>query len=205
MDYNDFINNSTNSNITQSNINNDNYVTNNIILEYKQILNKFKISKKENEQLKLKINNLENENDKIKRELNLANNIICNLNNNSNNFLENNNIINNFKDLLQIKNKEINYLKNKLNNITNNKKLVNFDDIMVINFHSVDQQIKCGIKCLKDEIFAEVEERLYKQYEDYRGKNLYFLVDARMVSRTKKISENKIKDGDKIFVNINEV
>ena len=95
-------------------------------------------------------------------------------------------------------------LKNKLeNNDDNKKKLINYDDILYIHFISSDQKINSAIKCLKTESFAEVEERLYQQYEEYRETNNNFITKGKIVLRFKKICENNIKDGDKIqLVNV---
>ena len=69
---------------------------------------------------------------------------------------------------------------------------------MVVNFISLDYDINCGINCLETETFAEVEEKLYKQYEQCRETNNAFISGGNMIKRFKKISENKIKNGDKI-------
>ena len=90
----------------------------------------------------------------------------------------------------------INDLKNQLKNKGN--KNVDFNDIMVVNFISLDQRINCGIKCLKTDTFAEVEEKLYQKYEEYREMNNNFTVNGNIVLRFKTINDNHIKDGDKI-------
>ena len=97
----------------------------------------------------------------------------------------------------------INDLKNKLQNNTNNKKLINYDDILIVYFISTDQKINHAIKCLKTDTFAEVEEKLYQQYEEYRETNNNFITKGKNVLRFKKICENNINDGDKIqLVNV---
>ena len=69
---------------------------------------------------------------------------------------------------------------------------------MVVHFISGDGKIYQGIKCLPTETFAEVEEKLYQIYDEYRETNNKFLAKGRLVLRFKKIYENNIKDGDKI-------
>ena len=92
-------------------------------------------------------------------------------------------------------------LDNSKNN-SNIKKFVNFDDIIFINF-SLNQEINCGIKCLKTDTFAEVEEKLYQKYEEYRETNNNFTTKGKIILRFKKIFENNIQDGDKIeLINI---
>ena len=97
-----------------------------------------------------------------------------------------------------MKDKEINELKAQLQNSGNLKKSVNFDDIIVVNFISLDQKINKGIKCMKTDTFAEVEEQLYKIYGEYRETNNNFIANGTLVLRFKKICENNIKDGDKV-------
>ena len=70
------------------------------------------------------------------------------------------------------------------------------DDIMVINFISGDFSVNCGIKCLPTDIFAEVEEKLYKRFDNLRNTNNMFMANAKPILRFKKICENNIKDGD---------
>ena len=136
---------------------------------------------------------MKNENANLKFQLN-------NLNNNSQ--MNQNNIINKLKE-------EINILKYNIkvkdNEITNLKlKLLKFEptinrnDILVINFISTDQVMHCGISCTSEETFAEVEERLYKRFNDFRNTNNNFLCKGNVILRFKKISENRISDGDNV-------
>ena len=125
-----------------------------------------------------------------------------NLNNNNkinekgnNNFNE----INYLKEIIKSKDKEIDFLNIQLKNIENdNKKLVDFDNIMVVNFISSDQSVNCGIKCLKTDTLAEVEEKLYQRYEEFRETNNNLIAKGKTLLRFKKICDNGIKDGDTI-------
>ena len=105
-------------------------------------------------------------------------------------------------ELRKMKDDIINDLKNKLQNSGNNNKMinynVNYNDILYVHFISQDQKINHAIKCLKTDTFAEVEERLYQQYEEYRETNNNFITKGKIVLRFKKICENNIEDGDKI-------
>ena len=109
--------------------------------------------------------------------------------------------IKNLKNQLDLKEKEINQMKLKIKN--NNKKinLVNLDDKMVINFQSNNPQISQGIKCLETDTFAEVEEKLYKIYDELRNTNNMFTANGGPVLRFKTLKENNIKDGDKVLLN----
>ena len=155
----------------------------------KDELNKIKYNES-NEIKKLKLDI-----DKYKNELIKANKIISNL---SNNQVNNNELkklkdeITNLKLKLSLKDDEIRQLKN--NNIPEQK--VNYQDIIVINFMSMDGSVQYGIKCLPNDIFAEVEEKLYKKYDNLRNTNNMFTANAKPVLRFKKLCENNIKDGD---------
>ena len=164
----------------------------------------------ENRQLKEKLNiinqNYTNEIEKLKSDLLKANKIISNFQNNQ---LINNNDSNenkklkeenmNLKYQLILKENEIKDLQNKIqNNIIINQPKYNMSEIIVITFVSTDSAVVEGIKCLPSDVFAEVEEKLYKKYDELRNTNNMFTVNAKPVLRFKKISENNIKDGDKI-------
>ena len=84
----------------------------------------------------------------------------------------------------------------------NNKKdfLVNFGDIMVINFISTDSSIHYGIKCVETDTFAEVEEKLYQIYDNFRNTNNMFTIKGRTILRFKSLKENNIKDGDMVLL-----
>ena len=77
-------------------------------------------------------------------------------------------------------------------------RIIIINEIMVINFMSQDSTINEGIKCLPTDVFAEVEEKLYKKYDNLRNTNNMFTANAKPVLRFKKLYENGIKDGDKI-------
>ena len=91
-----------------------------------------------------------------------------------------------------------NDLRQNPKNYIEESKNYNLDDIIVIHFKSIDQQIDCAIKCVRSDTFAEVEEKLYQIYDEYRERNNNFLFQGRTILRFKKIYENNIKDGDKV-------
>ncbi len=176
---------------------------NNEILKNKQLQEKIEILNKtiNNQQnqianLNSKLQNYINENKYLNSKIKELNNIINNnieINNEINN-LKNENII--LKDKLNLKEKQISNL--------NLKKNVDFNDIIVVNFRSTDSSINTGIKCLGDETFAEVEERLYQQYDEFRNTNNKFLFDGKLILRFKKIKENKIINGAQIILDTDE-
>jgi len=156
------------------------------------------------------INNINQLQSELNRYKNQLSNVNLSLNNNNTNL---NNEINKLRkqneilfNQISIKDNEINNLKLKLENNYISKSNISMKDIMVINFVTGDGKImNCGIKCLPDETFAEVEEKLYKIYDEYRNTNSnYFIYGGRQILRFKKIRENKIKDGAVIQLCQNE-
>ena len=146
------------------------------------------------------INNLKNELSKAQKIIEQQNLTIKDLQNKLNNYdtkIYNLNIeINNYKNIIYQKELELNNLKSQLNNNINNiSNNVNFNDIMVVNFISSDQIVHYAAKCLKTNTFAEVEEKLYKQYPQYRETNNNFIANGTQILRFKTIAENKIGEG----------
>ena len=151
----------------------------------------------------MELENYKNENNKLKNDLVKANKIIENLKKNQN---DNSNIkslhdeIKNLKNQLYLKENEINQMKLKIKNNNAKINLVNLDDIMVINFTSTDSSINHGIKCVVTDTFAEVEEKLYQIYDEFRNTNNMFTIKGRTILRFKTLKENNIKDGDKVLL-----
>ena len=150
--------------------------------------------------LKTELEKYKKENERLNNELMKANKIIFGLKNNQ---IDNNELKQlreenvSLKYKLTLKDNEIQDLKNKLQNsgIIEEQK-VNYKDIIVITFISIDSTVHYGMKCLPTDVFAEVEEKLYKKFENLRNTNNTFTANAKPVLRFKKICENNIKDGD---------
>ena len=94
--------------------------------------------------------------------------------------------------------KEVLYLRNKLNS---QKRNININEMMCVNFISLDQNINYSIPCTNSDIFAEIEEKLYKEYPQYRETNNGFLHNGNLILRFKTIAENKIESGKPIILN----
>ena len=95
-----------------------------------------------------------------------------------------NNTINNYNNIINQKDIELNNLRTQLNNINNNMNNninINMNDIMSVNFISMDQNVHFSVGCLKTNTFAEVEEKLYKQYPEYRETNNNFIANGTQV------------------------
>jgi len=141
------------------------------------------------------------ENEKLNGELSKLKKIIGGFQNNQIDNRELKNLrdeISTLKYQLNIKNNEINELKLKLQNNGKLEQKINLSDVLVIYFKPVDNSFYDGIKCLANETFAEVEEKLYKKHNDFRNTNNMFTANALPVLRFKTIGENNIHDGDVI-------
>ena len=161
---------------------------------------------KENNKLKIDLDNYIKDNNKLKDDLLKANKIIANIgNNNTNNneimnlkyqLLQKDNELKDLKYQLLEKNNEIKDLKLKSqSNNEKNKQVLNMDEIMIVYFQTQDQEINhVGIKCLPSDTFAEVEEKIYKKFNNYRNTNNTPICNGRTVLRFKTLSENNIKD-----------
>ena len=177
-------------------------------------IEKLKNNKNDNE--KLKNNQNDNEIEKLKKEIIKLNNENSSLKDenqrlkNENQRLKselNNNIQNLKKYELEI-NKLNLALTNKNNEIKNlqlsKKNLVNIDELLTIQIKSIDQKVDIAYTCQKNDIFARIEEKLYKEYPQYKDLNTYFTVNGRRVKRFRNMEENQIRNNDKILLNIYE-
>ena len=144
------------------------------------------------------INNLKNELTKAKKIIEqqklTINDLQNKLNNNTKTINNLNNTINNYQNIINQKELELNKFRSQLNN-NDIRKNVDFDDIMCVNFISSDQIVHYAASCLKTNTFAEIEEKLYKQYPQYRETNNNFIANGTQVLRFKTIAENKIGNG----------
>ena len=167
-------NNNNNMNINNQNNSNQNSKDN----EIKELKNQLIKANKIIEKQKLTINELENKLNSYNTNINNYQNII------------------NQKDLeLNNLRMQLNNMNNMNNNIQSNNMFINKNDIVSVNFISMDQNVHFSVACLKTDIFAEIEEQLYKQYPQYRETNNSFLAHGSQVLRFKTIAENKIGNG----------
>ena len=141
-------------------------------------------------------NKLKEDNEKLSNELIKAK---CTIFNIEDKVKKNLNEINNLNKIILQKDDEIINIKLNVKNLATFKtKSFNNDDILFAHFISSDQNINCPIKCLKTDTFAEVEEKLYQKYQEFRETNNKFISNGKIVMRFKTITENNINDGDKI-------
>ena len=81
------------------------------------------------------------------------------------------------------------------NNNGHNPQIFTLNQMMSVNFISNDQRIHYSIPCVGNNTFAEVEEKLYLQFPQYRETNNVFLANGKNILRFKTISENNIGNG----------
>ena len=118
------------------------------------------------------------------------------------NQLANNNYIKLEKEM-KLKDKEINQLKAKIlklketnkDHSDNKEEKFSRKEMKCVYFTSVDQKINYPIPCIDSDIFAEVEEKLYKEYPEYRERNNCFIANGKEILRFKSIADNKIGNG----------
>ena len=90
-------------------------------------------------------------------------------------------------------------MKNKLNS---QNKTIKISEIISVNFSSSDGNINYSIPCIDSDIFAEIEEKLYKKYPEYRDSNNVCLYKGSCILRFKTIGENKIENGNPILLDV---
>ena len=99
--------------------------------------------------------------------------------------------INNIKNIKNIINKETHYC------ITN---IIDSTNLLVFYFISVNLSINLSVVCLREQNFSRYEEELYQSFPELRYKNIHFIANGNLIKRSCSIMENKIKNGDKIFI-----
>ena len=102
--------------------------------------------------------------------------------------------------LIKEKDKEINKLKQQLENkeIKTNKTYEKC--VKCVNFISQDYKINYAIPCSGNSIFAQIEELLYHEYPEYRETNNIFLANGKEILRFKTINENNVGTGRPIML-----
>ena len=78
------------------------------------------------------------------------------------------------------------------NNQQNNNIQINDKSV---TFISIDQKICFSIPCSGNSTFAEVEEKLYQQFPEYRETNNNFLINGKQILRFKTINDNNAGTG----------
>ena len=124
------------------------------------------------------------------------------VNNNNQSLIQNlkNDISKKEKELLSLKNK-LKIKKEELNKIKSNN-MVDKGQIFSINFMSVSHDKIFPISCSSNDTIVKFEELFYNEYPEYKDHNTYLTVNGRSVKRFKTIEENGIKQGNAIIVDV---
>lgn len=172
--------------------NNNNYANNNIIDKNNKNIpdfeNELKMANKKIEELLEKNKNLQNQLDEEKK-------LNCSINLN----------IQELKESIKEKDQDLLFLKNQLGTLSKSNKKIRMyerDDMLSVNFVCTDPKIEYAIPCVKNDIFAEVEEKLYKEFPECRETNNIFLYKNNTILRFKTISQNNIIDGYPVYLKI---
>ena len=105
--------------------------------------------------------------------------------------------------------KNIEIQKIKLNNDINEDDGITSikpgEKVLSINFISMGNQeiTNCSFICKNTDLFVRLEERLYKDYPQFKDYETFFEVGTNRIKRFKTLEENKIKNRDIINVFIN--
>ena len=116
------------------------------------------------------------------------------------------NQINNLKNEINNKNIQLDQLRQQLQNINLNSNQVNQNNKdplfanRCVTFITTDSSLVYAVPCNGDSTFAEVEEKLYKEYPEYRETNNTFLANGTEILRFKTINENKIGTGKQVLL-----
>ena len=140
--------------------------------------NKNTILKNENATLQNKINNLYNENASLKDKIKLLENFLAS------------------KNIGQQKLLSDTILNNKITSIKPG------EEIISVNFVSMGNNDigHYSLICKNTDLFVRLEERLYKDFPEFKNYETYFEVKTKRIKRFKTIDENKIKSKDIITV-----
>ena len=77
---------------------------------------------------------------------------------------------------------------------------------MSINFITLDSQeiTNYSLPCKNKDLFVRLEERLYRDYPQYKDCDTFFQVNTKRIKRFKTLDENKIKPNDIISILVYE-
>ena len=115
--------------------------------------------------------------------------------------LDNSEIRNSLYESVFEKEKEIKELKMKL--IRYPLLLNDGDKLMSLIFTSADQVIHHSVICKNNELFSEVENRLYDDgFPEYKESENFFTFNGLKINKNKTVEENNIKNSDIIILNV---
>jgi len=163
--------------------------------------------KQNNNELEKKLNEEKNKNKKLIEENNNLKQKLVELNNKIKNI---NKLEEKIKSLEnQIKNQNTEWQKYKENNGNQTEDIISSlkpgEKILAINFVSKGCQDINNYNqiCKNTEVFIRIEERLYKDFPQFKDYETVFEVNGKRIKRFKTLDENNIRTNDIIYVIIN--
>ena len=75
------------------------------------------------------------------------------------------------------------------------------EEIIAVNFISLNYNINYPMACKKTDIFSKIEEKLYREFPELKSKKIYFIANGIVVDRSSTFEKNKIKSGNTILIN----
>ena len=93
------------------------------------------------------------------------------------------------------------FQKNKIINETTIL-IVEMEKIILLHFISTDQEVNfhCDIACTSSDTFEIVEDKFYKEFPQYKGKDIFFLMGGYKMKRNATLKENRIEDNSVILI-----
>ena len=176
-----------------------------IELKYKQMQDDYNVKNNKLIESNNEINKLKEDLNKLKKITETQNKEIEKLNSINKEFNDKMKDFNKFQNLIVQKDIEINELKQKLNqynnfmnrNIENKEKATNDKCVC---FFAPNKSITYAIPCSGESTFAEVEEKFYQEYSEYRMTNNTFLANGKDILRFQTINYNNIGNGKPILL-----
>ena len=117
-------------------------------------------------------------------------------------------------EIFNIKNKKMKELMKTMNELLNNNQQseysinsINYGEkILAVNFVSIGNQDigHYNLICKNIDLFVSLEERLYKDFPQFKNYNTFFQINGKTIKRFKTMDENEIKNNDVISIFISE-
>ena len=95
-----------------------------------------------------------------------------------------------------------NEIEKKKENNSFNKTFYTREQMIALNFLSIDSKLHYAIPCLNKDLFVDVEKKLYDKFPEYKEKNNNFLSQGKQVLRFKTVGENQLESGIPIVMQV---
>ena len=192
------VNDSLQVNKLKEELENEKFKNKDLSEKIKKLENKIKEENDKNKNLELKIKELNTELDLLQEKYNKLKNLqqiegqVP---------IDNTEIRDSLYESVFEKDKEIKELKLKLSRYP--LLLNDGDKLMSLIFNSADQVIHHSVICKNNELFSNVENRLYDDgFPEYKESENFFTFNGLKINKNKTVEENNIKNSDVIILNV---